>query len=135
MFTLEPLMLCLTILATLITGLPTEDHAKRHIPYKRQQIQNVTMTTLFIGTTSIVGEISTINLLNETTTVIIADNKTFDMTVETATGGKSIPSILRTGLPNILPTGAMLKGFFNEPTTTASRAKKSFVTIPSIMQG
>lgn len=138
MFTLTHLILCLTILATLITGLPAEGQRKRYIPYKRQ-IENVTTTTIFFGTTSMVGEISTLVFQNETATVLVAPNTTFNLVHATGTGGKSIPRIPPTGFPVVFPTQGtnetLRRRFFNEPSTTASRAKKSFVTISTTVQG
>jgi hypothetical protein len=139
MLALTPLILCITILATLITGLPAENHEKRYIPYKRQSIQNVTTTTIFVGTTSLVGEITTITNHNETSTVFVAHNTTYDMVHGTETGGRRIPRIPPTGFPNVFPTqgtnDTLNKRFFNEPSTTLSRAKKPFITTLSTVRG
>ena len=118
--------------------------SKRFMPYKRQNTENVTTSTIFFGTTSMVGEISTIIAFNQTVTVFVAQNSTFGFQ-GTATGGNSIPLILPTG-SSILPTGGgngtLGKRFFNaaqlkfyEPTTTTSSGRKSFITLPSTVQG
>lgn len=144
MLTLAPLIFCLTIFATVITGLPAKDQGKRYIPYKRQNIGNVTTTTIFVGTTSMVGEISTSVFLNQTATIFIGQNTTLEIVPGTATGGNPIPMIPTAGVPMVSQgvNDTIVKRFFNypqmklyEPTTTASRARKSFMTISSTVQG